>query len=116
MWIGTILGERPALVAGLPDYGVNCWPLKLIGRSVAAPFALLFYGPGERLLPQRIYRLEHATLGAFDLFIVPLGPDAQGLRYEAIFTWPAGSTPCGNRPQTRRWAGSPAAGTDSAPG
>jgi hypothetical protein len=37
-------------------------------------------------LPQRIYRIEHATLGAFDLFLVPIGPDAQGLRYQAVFT------------------------------
>jgi hypothetical protein len=50
------------------------------------PFSLIFRGPPAVLLPQRIYRLEHATLGAFELFIVPLGPDAQGLRYEAIFT------------------------------
>ncbi len=50
------------------------------------PFSLLFRGPRAVILPQQIVRLEHATLGAFDLFIVPLGPDAQGVRYEAIFT------------------------------
>jgi hypothetical protein len=50
------------------------------------PFSLLFRGPRAVILPQQIVRLEHATLGAFDLFIVPLGPDAEGHRYEAIFT------------------------------
>jgi hypothetical protein len=50
------------------------------------PFALIFRGPREIILPQRIYRLEHATLGAFELFIVPVGADAQGVDYEAIFT------------------------------
>ena len=49
------------------------------------PFAILFRGPAEPILPQRIYRLEHARLGAIDLFIVPLEPDAAGARYEAVF-------------------------------
>jgi hypothetical protein len=49
------------------------------------PFALLFRGPPEPVLRQRIYRLEHDALGAFDLFLVPIGPDRSGMRYEAIF-------------------------------
>ena len=51
-----------------------------------APFAIVFRGPRTPVLPQRIYRLQHAALGAFDLFLVPLGPDGAGLRYEAVFT------------------------------
>lgn len=50
------------------------------------PFSLLFRGPRAPVLPQRIYRLEHEGMGALELFIVPIGPDAEGLRYEAIFT------------------------------
>jgi hypothetical protein len=50
------------------------------------PFSLVFRGPRVPLLPQRIYRLEHDRMGALELFIVPLGPDGDGLRYEAIFT------------------------------
>ena len=50
-----------------------------------APFALLFHGPPTPILPQRIYRLEHPALGTFDLFLVPLGPDRAGMRYEAVF-------------------------------
>ena len=46
------------------------------------PFSLVFRGPGEPLLAQRIYRVEHPALGALDLFLVPIGPG----RYEAIFT------------------------------
>ena len=51
-----------------------------------APFALAFRGPPTPILPQRIYALEHADLGAFELFLVPLEPDAAGTRYEAVFT------------------------------
>ena len=50
------------------------------------PFSIVFRGPGDVLLPQRIYRTEHAQIGSFELFLVPIGPDEKGLRYEAVFT------------------------------
>ena len=50
------------------------------------PFSIVFRGPQEPLLPQSIYPFEHAELGAFEIFIVPIGRDADGVRYEAIFT------------------------------
>ena len=48
-------------------------------------FSLVFLGPADRLLPQKIYSFEQDQLGSFDLFIVPIGKDAQGIQYEAIF-------------------------------
>ncbi len=51
-----------------------------------APFSVVFLGPRDPVLPQRIYRLEHEELGALDLFLVPIGRDAAGVRYEAVFT------------------------------
>jgi hypothetical protein len=48
-------------------------------------FSIIFRGPLQPVLPQRIYAFQHETLGAFDLFIVPIGPDEAGMRYEAIF-------------------------------
>lgn len=57
------------------------------GPGFRQPFALHLRHPrGDAFLPQRTYCLEHPTLGAFDLFIVPLGPDARGMRYEIIFS------------------------------
>lgn len=56
------------------------------GTRPRQPFALLFRGPRQPVLPQRTYRLEHAAMGALELFIVPVGPDEAGLCYEAIFT------------------------------
>ena len=50
------------------------------------PFAVTLRGPLRPVLPQRIYRMEHDTIGAFELFIVPIGPDAEGMRYEAVFS------------------------------
>jgi hypothetical protein len=40
----------------------------------------------QPVLPQRIYHLEHPEVGGFDLFLVPVGPNAQGMQYEAVFT------------------------------
>lgn len=50
-----------------------------------APFSLLFSGPADAPLPQRIYPLEHAELGTLEIFLVPLGPSGAELRYEAVF-------------------------------
>jgi hypothetical protein len=50
------------------------------------PFSLIFRGPRAPVLPQRIHRLEHAAMGPLDIFIVPIGPDATGMRYQAVFT------------------------------
>ena len=49
------------------------------------PFSIVLRGPAEPLLPQRIYRLEHDELGPLELFLVPIGQDADGTRYEAVF-------------------------------
>ena len=49
------------------------------------PFSIVFRGPRAVVLPQRIYRLEHDTLGTLEIFLVPIGPDETGMRYEAIF-------------------------------
>ena len=56
------------------------------GGDRRTPFSIVFRGPARPVLPQRIYRLEHAALGAFELFLVPIGPDGAGMRYEAVFT------------------------------
>ena|ERR1035437_430360 len=48
-------------------------------------FALVFLGPVDRLLPQRIYLFESAKIGRFELFIVPVSRDQNGTRYQATF-------------------------------
>lgn len=51
------------------------------------PFSLLFSNPRkDAYLAQRIYRLEREGLGTLDMFLVPLGSDKDGMRYEAIFS------------------------------
>lgn len=36
-------------------------------------------------LGQGTFELEHEKLGTFPLFLVPIGPDHQGFRYQAVF-------------------------------
>jgi hypothetical protein len=50
------------------------------------PFSLLLRGKSEPVLPQGLYRMRHQQLGEMELFLVPIGPDQQGMRYEAVFT------------------------------
>lgn len=49
-------------------------------------FSLVWRGPSDTRLEQRIYEVRHPALGTLDLFLVCLGPDAEGMRYEAVFT------------------------------
>jgi len=57
-------------------------------RQDRNPFSILFQGPIDKPLEQRIYRLTNDTMGEIDLFLVTLGPDADGngMIYEAVFT------------------------------
>lgn len=48
------------------------------------PFSLLFRGPLEPVLPQQLFLVRHPRLGEFQMFLVPIGPDQAGMRYEAV--------------------------------
>ena len=51
-------------------------------------FMLQFRGPSERPFGQSTYRVEHVKLGEFTLFLVPVGQNAGGRFYEAVFNRP----------------------------
>ena len=57
------------------------------GRGLAerTPFSMVLRGPMRPILPQAIYRFEHEGIGPFEMFIVPIGPDSEGMQYEAVF-------------------------------
>ena len=48
-------------------------------------FSLVFQGPHEPVLGQRIYPMKHAELGQLELFLVPIGEPPSGRLYEAFF-------------------------------
>lgn len=71
--------------------------LKLIGVTprVSEPneqagmerFSVLFAGPAAVFLPQNTYRVAHPEMGEFEIFLVPLGKEADGFRYEAVYNF-----------------------------
>jgi hypothetical protein len=50
------------------------------------PFSLSFRTGLTAPLPQSIYEVVHDEMGAYEIFLVPVGPDGKGMVYEAIFT------------------------------
>lgn len=58
-----------------------------VESAARGPFSLIFRSPGEqRHAPQQVYTVRHPELGALEIFLVPLGPDDDGMRYEAVFS------------------------------
>ena len=80
--IFTLSGESESLELRLIE--VNLLTDTPLDTSPRLPFSLLFRGPQEPLMQQRIYRLSNPRLNEVELFLVPVGPDAEGMRYEAI--------------------------------
>lgn len=68
-------------------------PLRLV-RVTEGPahgtfeqFSVMFDAPASTALPQGTYAVQHPSLGAFDLFIVPVGGSkARRAEYEACFS------------------------------
>ena len=62
-------------------------PLTPPGAGVARkdPFSAVFRAGPASPAEQKIYILENEDLGRMELFLVPIGPDEVGMRYEAIF-------------------------------
>ena len=54
-------------------------------RFRAAPFSLVLRGPRAPLLAQATYSVRHPGRGMVDMFLVPIGQDAAGTRYEVVF-------------------------------
>ena len=95
------IGTAFQLAAGPPESGlpaaiglelaeVTGFAANAAPGAARAPFSLLFHGPLQPVMPQGIYRLEHARFGEFEPFIVPVGPAVSGqapvaMRYEVVF-------------------------------
>ncbi|MDR3406771.1 MAG: hypothetical protein P4L99_30070 [Chthoniobacter sp.] len=72
-------GRLPLTLAEVRPLGAARTP------EVRAPFALTFHGQPKLHLPQRIYRLENATLGEMEIFLVQIAGTADASKIEAIF-------------------------------
>ena len=71
---------------------VLVWAGKVMESEMArlkrTPFSLHFLGPGDPFLPQRMYGVRHPAFGEDEVpvFIVPISKEAEGFKYEAVFT------------------------------
>jgi len=80
------VGEGPAVAMALAEATVGAQPGGPGPDGLERmQFSLVFRGPATQALPQGTYQVTHAELGELDLFLVPLGPDAEEMRYEAAF-------------------------------
>ena len=58
---------------------------RLVSSPAAVAFSAIFRGPLERPFGQGMYPTSHAQMGQVELFLVPVGREADGMRYEAVF-------------------------------
>lgn len=49
------------------------------------PFSLLFKSASPVILPQKLYKMKHPSIGSIDLFLVPVAQDAGAIVYQAVF-------------------------------
>jgi len=54
-------------------------------RPQQEEFVIIFRGPRDKFLGQGTRSFSHPGMGQFDLFLVPISQDEQGVYYEAIF-------------------------------
>jgi hypothetical protein len=55
-------------------------------RRTREPFSLIFHASREAGPEQGTYRLTDPAGATFECLLVPLMPDANGLRFEAVYT------------------------------
>lgn len=68
---------------GLQPLRVRLLESKLL-QGPGMSFSLLFHGKPRARILQGIYRVEHPSLGGFDLFLVPVGRGVRGQDLEAV--------------------------------
>ena len=56
------------------------------GVMQSRQFSLVWRGPADKILDQGTYTVSHPDIGDLELFLVTIGPDESGMRYEAVFT------------------------------
>src|SRR4051812_47850237 len=85
----VIVDETHEMITLLSE--VSPWGHEEAARRPRVPFSLTFHAKPDALIPQATYRIENVnpngnSLEPFEAFLVPIGPDAGGMRYEAVFT------------------------------
>jgi Domain of unknown function (DUF6916) len=64
---------------------VNIRPSEPNEQAGMERFSTFFYGPSNVFLPQHTYEVVHPGMGEFQIFLVAIGKDERGFKYEAVF-------------------------------
>jgi hypothetical protein len=84
--LGQVFAIDSPGVPGIPMSLIEAEPLtNRLRPGMRPPFSLVFLAKDPRVLPQSIYRMEHTELGVLEIFLVPIGKDAEGVSYQATF-------------------------------
>lgn len=59
--------------------------LELKNNETLETFSVVWLLPADFGFEQRVFKIEHSELGTMELFIVPVGQNESGIRYEAVF-------------------------------
>ena len=83
-----LLDETLEIDSGEATHEARIVDLRNLGREPEKgrhSFSVLLRVPKDALYDQQIFTVKSKSLGALDLFLVPVGPDEEGMLYEAIF-------------------------------
>lgn len=83
-----LVAQQFRLHAGDAELNALLVEARAVGQSLPdrrQAFSLIFTGPASPVLPQSIYRVEHASLGELDVFLVPVGLRDSRVEYQAVF-------------------------------
>ena len=88
-------GDKVGQTFTITEAGLPAVPLTLVEADLLRthalppggrpPFSLIFLFGDREMLPQRLYQVTHDTLGTVTLFLVPVGRNASGIQYQALF-------------------------------
>ena len=82
-----LVGQRFTVVLNEGDFALELIDVRTLRPHSRRqePFVLLFRGPAQPVLPQRIYTVAHGELGQLVIFLVPVQGGPAGIEYEAVF-------------------------------
>lgn len=73
-------------VEQLTEYELELTEVSDSSNALLEQFSLIFTGVASPWLKQGLYKLAHSQMAECELFLVPVGPDETGMRYEAAFS------------------------------
>ena len=76
-----------ATQADLELVEVKSYSSKHEEQSGMERFSIYFTGRANPFLIQKLYAFQHAEMGEFEMFLVPLSRNEEESRYEAVFNY-----------------------------